>query len=61
LVWVTDRIGLGTTELDGRLHIAKLLLKQSLVWYHWFCYFINFVSIKWFLAFFKLLENAKNG
>jgi len=22
--------------LDGRLHIAKLMLKQSLVWYHWF-------------------------
>jgi len=23
--------------LDGRLHIAKMMLKQSLVWYHWFC------------------------
>jgi len=23
--------------LDGRPHIAKLMLKQSLVWYHWFC------------------------
>jgi len=22
--------------LDGRLHIAKFMLKQSLVWYHWF-------------------------
>jgi len=22
--------------LDGRLRIAKLMLKQSLVWYHWF-------------------------
>jgi len=22
--------------LDGRLHIAKSMLKQSLVWYHWF-------------------------
>jgi len=23
--------------LDGKPHIAKLMLKQSLVWYHWFC------------------------
>jgi len=23
--------------LEGRLHIAKFMLKQSLVWYHWFC------------------------
>jgi len=23
--------------LDRRPHIAKLMLKQSLVWYHWFC------------------------
>jgi len=23
--------------LDSRQHIAKLMLKQSLVWYHWFC------------------------
>jgi len=23
--------------LDGRPHIAKLMLKQSLVWYVWFC------------------------
>jgi len=23
--------------LDGRPHIAKFMLKQSLVWYHWFC------------------------
>jgi len=23
--------------LDGRPHITKLMLKQSLVWYHWFC------------------------
>jgi len=22
--------------LDGRLYIAKFMLKQSLVWYHWF-------------------------
>jgi len=22
--------------LDGRLHIAKFMLKHSLVWYHWF-------------------------
>jgi len=22
---------------DGRPHTAKLMLKQSLVWYHWFC------------------------
>jgi len=23
--------------LDGRPHITKLMLKQSLVWHHWFC------------------------
>jgi len=23
--------------LNGRSHITKLMLKQSLVWYHWFC------------------------
>jgi len=23
--------------LDGRPYAAKLMLKQSLVWYHWFC------------------------
>jgi len=23
--------------LHGRLRIAKFMLKQSLVWYHWFC------------------------
>jgi len=23
--------------LNGRPYIAKLMLKQSLVWYHWFC------------------------
>jgi len=23
--------------LDGRLHVAQLMLKQSLVWYHLFC------------------------
>jgi len=23
--------------LDGRPHIARVMLKQSLVWYHWFC------------------------
>jgi len=23
--------------LDGRLHIGKFMLKQSLMWYHWFC------------------------
>jgi len=23
--------------LDGRPHIAKVMLKQSLVWHHWFC------------------------
>jgi len=23
--------------LDGRPHIVKLMLKQSFVWYHWFC------------------------
>jgi len=22
--------------LDGRLHIVKVMLKQSLAWYHWF-------------------------
>jgi len=28
--------------LDGRPYIAKLMLKQSWVWYHWFCKFVNF-------------------
>jgi len=28
--------------LNGRPYIVKLMLKQSLVWYHWFCYFMNF-------------------
>jgi len=23
--------------LDGRPHTVKLMLKQSLVWHHWFC------------------------
>jgi len=23
--------------LDGRPHIAKFMLKQSFLWYHWFC------------------------
>jgi len=23
--------------LDGSSSITKLILKQSLVWYHWFC------------------------
>jgi len=23
--------------LDGRLHIAKFMLKRNLVWYHLFC------------------------
>jgi len=23
--------------LDGGLHMAKFMLKQNLVWYHWFC------------------------
>jgi len=24
------------------INMAKLMLKQSLVWYHWPCYFVNF-------------------
>jgi len=23
--------------LDGRPYIVKFMMKQSLVWYHWFC------------------------
>ena len=46
--------------LDGRPHIAKLMLKQSLLWYHWCCKFINFSCDKIFLAFFKFLEVVKD-
>jgi len=28
--------------LDGRPYIAKLMMKQSLVWCHWLCWFTHF-------------------
>jgi len=28
---------------------------NSLVWYHWFCYFCEFLLQKWFFAFCKFL------
>jgi len=40
--------------LDGRPHIAMLMLKQSLVWYHWFCSFISFSFDKIIFSIFQV-------
>jgi len=40
--------------LDGRPHIGRLMLKQSLVWYHWFCYFTNFSFNKIIFSIFQV-------
>jgi len=40
--------------LDGRLHIIKFMLKQSLVWYHRFCLFINFIFDKIIFSIFQV-------
>jgi len=40
--------------LDGRPYIAKVMLEQSLVWYHWFCLFINFSFDKIIFNFFQV-------
>jgi len=45
--------------LDGRPHIAKLMLKQSLVWYHWFCWFINFSFDKIIFSIFQVSRDRE--
>jgi len=45
--------------LDGMPHIVKVMLKQSLVWHHWF-YWFSLTSIKYFLAFFMFLAIVKD-
>ena len=45
--------------LDGRPHIAKLMLKQSLVWYHWFCWFINFSFDKIIFSIFQVSSDRE--
>jgi len=45
--------------LDGRLHIAKFMLKQSLVWYHWFCWFINFCFDKIIFSIFQVSSDRE--
>jgi len=45
--------------LDGRPHKAKLTLKQSLVWYHWFCSFINFRFDKIILSIFQVFRDRE--
>jgi len=45
--------------LDGRPHIAKLMLKQSLVWYHWFCWSINFSFDKIIFTIFQVSRDRE--
>jgi len=45
--------------LDGRPYIAKLMLKQSLVWYHWFCLFINFSFDKIIFSIFQVSRDRE--
>jgi len=45
--------------LDGILHIAKFILKQSLVWYHWFCSFINFSFDKTIFSLFQVSRDRE--
>jgi len=45
--------------LDGRPHIAKLMMKQSLVWYHSFCYFINFSFDKIIFSVFQVSRDRE--
>jgi len=44
---------------DGRLHIAKLMLKHSLVWYHWFCWFMNFSFDEIIFKIFQISSDRK--
>jgi len=41
-------------KLDGRPHIPKLMLKQSLVWNHWLCWFKDFSFDKTMLSIFQV-------
>jgi len=45
--------------LDGRLHIARFMLKQSLEWYHWFCSFIKFRFDKIACSLFQVFRGSK--
>ena len=42
------------------VHIAELMMRQSLVWYHWFRCFINFSFNKMIFSIFVFLETAKD-
>jgi len=46
--------------LDVTHAIAVMMLKQSLVWYHWFWYFYKFLLQKLFVAVCKFLQTAKD-
>jgi len=41
------------------LHIAKLMFKQSLVWYRWFWYFINFSFDKMIFSNFQVSRDRE--
>jgi len=45
--------------LNGRPYIVKLLLKHCLVWYHWFCWFVNFSFDKMIFSIFKVYRNRE--
>jgi len=45
--------------LGGRLHIAKFMLKQSLVWYHWFCQLIKFSFDKIIVSIFQVSSDRE--
>jgi len=40
--------------LDSRPHIVKLMLKQSLVWNYWLCWFIHFSFDKIIFSIFQI-------
>jgi len=42
------------------LHIAVMMLKERLVWYHWLWYIYKFLLQKWLSAFCKFPETTKN-
>ena len=45
--------------LDGRPHITKLMLKQSLVWYHPFCQFTYFTFDKIIFSIFQVSRDRE--
>jgi len=45
--------------LDGRPHIAKLMLKQSLLRYHWFRWFVNFSFDKIIFSIFQVSRDGE--